>query len=139
LIDDGITKSASRRAEYDLKGKFGFYRFGTTHNIGVPPLNLLPAPTHIAAVGSIEFDGKGGTLSTQHTSRNGLFDPNPPGTPPTVFPTPSPGTYAVSSNTLTLFLGGSPISQGVILNVNEPYLMSLNAGAAVELIAKRMT
>jgi hypothetical protein len=49
-----------------LKGTFGFYRFGTGPNL------------NIAAIGFIQFDGKGGTKSFQQTSKSGTFQATPP-------------------------------------------------------------
>ena len=106
----------------DLKGTFAFHKWGTTQN-GEP----------VVGIGLVTFNGKKETSTLQQRSVNGALDNTPPS-----LGTPTPGTYAVSGNTLLVFdSNGDPLSQGVIVNRNEYHAMSVS-GSTVVVVARRI-
>ena len=88
----------------ELKGKFGFYRFGTNHT-------YVPA-SDIASVGYITFDGSGHGSISELT-----FDSGSSNSVPTSFPAPTPFSYKVSANgTFAVTESSNLISDGVIVD-----------------------
>ncbi len=112
----------------ELKGKFGFYRFGTNHT-------YVPA-SDIASVGYITFDGSGHGSISELT-----FDSGSSNSVPTSFPAPTPFSYKVSANgTFAVTESSNLISDGVIVDGgNGFYSMSRVTKRAVIVVGRRMS
>lgn len=144
-----------------LHGTYGYYRTGTgsTYKFDIVTKTITVAEViNIAAVGFIVFDGKGGVTDSQIVSKQGVLG-NPPSksgysftepmpldtTPPytaATFPPPlvTSGSYDVKPNcTFTLSVDNGVIAWGVIVDdCKELYLLSMNTGNAVTMIARKM-